>query len=313
VTHPDRPLAAPAGFALALTPVVLWGALPVAIAAIATSMDGVTLTWYRFLFAWAVQTAVLAATGQLAGIFDRSAREYRLLAVVAGGIVGNFALFATSLRWLSPSAAQTIGQCQPLALLLASVALFGERLRRTQLVGGALLVAGLVVFLHDRARFFAGRSDELLIGVPVVLLASASWVVSGLAQKGLAGRVSAGRTLWFVYLLGAVVLVPLATPRQLAALDAHQLALFAFCCVNTLLAYGAFSVAVRRWELSRVSAVLALLAVFTYVAEFVAARAGLELVRAEAWDPAKIAGAGLVVTGTLLTALGARAAARPEA
>jgi drug/metabolite transporter (DMT)-like permease len=302
----DRPLHGVPAFALALTPALLWGALPVAIAAITPAMDAITLTWYRFVFAWAAQTALLAATGMLGELRDRSRREYATLAVVAAGIVGNFALFATSLAWLSPSAAQTVSQCQPIALLLASVLLFGERLSRLQVVGGALLATGLVVFLHDRAREFQGRSEELLIGVPLVLAASAAWVASGLAQKTLAGRISAPGSLWFVYLLGALALAPLASPGSITALSGPQSWLFAFCCVNTLVAYGAFTVAVRRWALSRVGAVLALQVVFTYLYEYAAGRLGLGLPRVEDWDAMKLLGAALVVTGTLVAALAAR-------
>ena len=306
----DRPLHGAPAFALALTPALLWGALPVAVAGIAPTMDGVTLTWYRFLVAWAAQTALLAATGAFGELRGRSKREYATLGVVAAGIVGNFALFATSLQWLSPSAAQTVSQCQPIALLLASVLLFGERLARAQVAGAAALVAGLAIFLHDRFREFDGRADELLIGVPLVLAASVAWVAAGLAQKTLAGRISAAGSLWFVYLLGAVALAPLATPTQLPALDAAQAWLFAFCCANTLVAYGAFAVAVRRWSLSRVGAVLALQVVFTYLWEFAAARLGLELARFEDWDGVKALGAALVVAGTLTVAL---AAPRPGA
>jgi drug/metabolite transporter (DMT)-like permease len=269
-------------------------------------MDGVTLTWYRFVFALAVQTLVLAATGALGELRGRPAREYGTLAIVAAGIVGNFALFATALQWLSPSAAQTVSQCQPIALLFASVLLFGERLSRRQVLGSVVLVTGLVVFLHDRAREFDGRSDELLLGVPIVLAASAAWVAGGLAQKTLAGRISAAGSLWFVYLLGAVALAPLATPAQIGALDGPQRWLFAFCCANTLVAYAAFAVAVRRWELSRVGAVLALQALFTYLYELAAVRLGLDLARLEDWDAIKVFGAALVVTGTLTTALSVR-------
>jgi drug/metabolite transporter (DMT)-like permease len=299
----ERPLHGAPAFALALTPPLLWGALPVAIAAITPAMDAITLTWYRFVLAWAGQTVLLAVTGALGELRGRSTREYAMLAVVAAGIVGNFALFASSLAWLSPSAAQTVAQCQPIALLLASVLLFGERLSRLQSIGGAVLVTGLVVFLHDRARAFDGRADELLIGVPLVLAASAAWVASGLAQKALAGGVSAAASLWFVYLLGAVALAPLSSPGTIAALSGAQSWLFAFCCVNTLVAYGAFSVAVRRWDLSRVGAVLALQVVFTYLYEFAAGRLGLGLVRVEDWDAVKLLGAALVVGGTLVAAL----------
>jgi drug/metabolite transporter (DMT)-like permease len=302
----ERPLHGAPAFALALTPALLWGALPVAIAAITPAMDAITLTWYRFVFAWTAQTALLAATGALGELRGRSRREYVTLAVVAAGIVGNFALFATSLAWLSPSAAQTVSQCQPIALLLASVLLFRERLSRLQVIGGVVLATGLVVFLHDRAREFEGRSDELLIGVPLVLAASAAWVAAGLAQKTLAGRISAAGSLWFVYLVGALALAPLASPGSITALSGTQSWLFAFCCVNTLVAYGAFAVAVRRWALSRVGAVLALQVVFTYLYEYAAARLGLGLARFEDWDVLKLLGAVLVVGGTLVAALAAR-------
>jgi drug/metabolite transporter (DMT)-like permease len=109
--------------------------------------------------------------------------------------------------------------------------------------------------------------------------------------------------MWTVYALGSVVLAPFASPAQVLRLDSLQWALLAFLCLNTILAYSAFALALRRWDLPRVSAVLATGVVFTYGTEWLLHAVRPGLVTPEAWTWFKIAGSLLVIGGSLSTAL----------
>lgn len=291
------------GFALSLTPALLWGALAVAIAAIRPAMDGVTLTWYRFCFAWLVQTALLVGAHRLHGLLRYRGRDLALIALVAGGLVGNFVAFACSLRYLPASTAQTFGQIQPVLLLIGGTWLFHERLTTSQRTGAVALSIGLVVFLSDRFQLVGFVDSSVAIGLGLVLVATLAWPVAALAQKALTA-VPSMHVLWYVYLVGAVVLAPGAQAAQLVALQGVNVGLFVFCCLNTLIAYGAFMLAVRRWQAARVSAVLALMPVATYLTEAIAHRIDPSWIQAESWTPSKIVGAALVVSGAMATALG---------
>ena len=137
----------------------------------------------------------------------------------------------------------------------------------------------------------------------LVLVGGLVWAIGGVAQMRIPRSIGIGHIMWTVYALGSVVLAPFATPTQVLRLDTLQWALLAFLCLNTIVAYSAFALALRRWDLPRVSAVLATGVVFTYGTELLLHAARPGIVTPEAWTVLKIAGALLVIGGSLSTAL----------
>jgi drug/metabolite transporter (DMT)-like permease len=77
-----------------------------------------------------------------------------------------------------------------------------------------------------------------------------------------------------------------------------------FCCANTLIGYGAFAEALEHWEMSRVSAVLALAPLTTLSGMWLIERIAPHLLEPEGLNPTSIVGALLVVSGSALCALG---------
>lgn len=92
------------GIALALTTAMCWGALPIAMKQVLTTMEPYTVVWYRFLMA-GMGLLLLAPRRQLPPLrlFFRW-RWLILLAVATAGLLGNFVFFSTSLQYLNPTA-----------------------------------------------------------------------------------------------------------------------------------------------------------------------------------------------------------------
>jgi drug/metabolite transporter (DMT)-like permease len=291
------------GFALSLVPVVLWGILPVAIAGVIDPMDGVTLTWLRFLVALVAQSAVLALTGTAGWPWHHPPASLRLMLIVAVGIVANFSLFSVSLQYLPASTGATLSQLQPIMMLVLAAMLTGQPLRRGQALGAVAIVAGTTLFMHDRLLDIVQWHAGTGVGVALCLAGGLVWAIGGVAQMRIPRSIGIGHIMWTVYALGSVVLAPFASPAQVLRLDSLQWALLAFLCLNTILAYSAFALALRRWDLPRVSAVLATGVVFTYGTEWLLHAVRPGLVTPEAWTWFKIAGSLLVIGGSLSTAL----------
>jgi len=129
-------------------------------------------------------------------------------------------------------------------------------------------------------------------------------VVYGLAQKQLLQRWASQHIMWCIYAGCALLFWPIADPASIAGLDASGWWLLGFCCLNTLLAYGAFSEALEHWEASRVSAVLALTPVATLALSGVAEWVWPELQPPQRLSSLSWLGALLVVGGSLATSLG---------
>lgn len=278
--------------------------LPIALASVLQTMEPVTLTWLRFLTAAAMLGAVLALTRRLPNLGKLDRGDWILLGVALFGLAGNFVTFVVALTYVSPTVNQIVTQLSPLLMMLGAMAFFHERFAARQWVGFGLLLVGLPLFFNRRLPELMHLDSGLGRGVALLVFASIIWAVYGLCQKKLLRRMQSQQVLVLLYAGSAIVLFPGAHPSQLAELSTLQWWLLAFCCVNTVVAYGAFAESLAHWDASRVGAVLALTPLFTMIAMWILEHAAPGLVRPEQLNVASLAGAGVVVGGSMLVALG---------
>jgi drug/metabolite transporter (DMT)-like permease len=293
------------GFGLACLTMVLWGALPLALEGVLRTLDAATITWARFVVSAAVLSAVLGARGRLPRLGGLRRLDWGLLGVATVFLAANYLAYLIALDWTSPANAQVMIQLAPLLLAVGGIVVFGERFTRLQWVGVAVLVTGLAVFFAGQLRMLVTDIERHLRGDAVMVLAALTWAIYGLAQKQLLRVLSSQAILLCIYVGCAALFALIAEPRSLLELDALGAGLLAFTAFNTIVAYGAFSEALEHWEASRVSAVLALTPLATLAfSELVDALwpAFLDLPQLS-WGA--LAGARLVVVGSLTTALGA--------
>jgi len=291
------------GFGLALVTMLLWGFLPLALKITFAGMDACTITWYRFVAAGVLLAGVLAQRGRLPALRRLPRDAWMLLAVATVLLAANYVLYLLGLHHTNPANSQVLIQLAPVLLALGGLWVFEERFTRRQWVGFGVLVLGLAVFSRDQLRAAAGPG-EYYLGSLLVVVAAAAWAVYGLAQKQLLRWLPSQAIMVCIYTGCAVLLGPLSTPRRLLELDGVGLGMLAFCALNTLVAYGTFSEALVHWEASRVGAVLALTPVTTIAAGSAAHALWPREVTALAVSPTGLLGAGLVVLGSLLTAIG---------
>jgi drug/metabolite transporter (DMT)-like permease len=304
------------GLALALTTAVCWGLLPIALKVTLTGMDAWTLTWYRFATAGVALGAFLAWRRRLPLRSPLTRRGWWLYAVALLCLVANYVGYLVSLDLTSPTVAQVLIQLAPVLLLFGGLVVFRERFAPLQWAGFATLLAGLAVFFHDRLAEVFAIGTPLGLGVVVMLFAALAWAAYALAQKQLLTQLASEQVLFLVYLGAVPLLLPPAHLAQVLALDGLQLGMLAFCCANTVIAYGCFAEALEHWEVSRVSAVVTLAPIVTVLGVQVAAHLWPHAAPAEALSGWNVLGAALVVAGSMTTALGARSvpgAARPDA
>ena len=294
------------GLVLALTTALCWGLLPIALKVTLAGMDAWTLTWYRFTTAAVALGLFLAWRGRLPLRSPLDRRGWWLYAAALLCLVANYVGYLVSLELTSPTVAQVLIQLAPMFLLFGGLLVFRERFAPLQWAGFGVLVAGLAVFFHDRLAEVFAIGTRLGLGVAVMLFASVTWALYALAQKQLLTRLASGQVLFLVYLGAIPLLFAPAHPAQVTALDGLQLGMLAFCCANTVIAYGCFAEALQHWEVSRVSAVVTVAPIVTVIGVQAAARVWPEAAPAEALSGWHLLGAALVVAGSMVTALGAR-------
>ncbi len=295
------------GFALALATAVLWGLLPIALKVVLEGMDPYTITWWRFAVSAVGLGAYLAWRGRLPRLRGGARMAWALVAVAFAGLLGNYVLYLIALNLVTPSVAQVVIQLAPLLLLLGGVFVFREAFSGRQWLGFVVLGIGLLLFFNRRLPELARPGEGLGLGVALMVASAVSWAIYGLAQKRLMAWYTAPQVLWVIYVGAVAALLPVSAPALVTALSPLQLAMLAFCCANTLAAYGAFGEALHHWEVSRVSAVLSTAPLFTIGAMWLLARLVPGLLPPEGLNAASVVGAMLVVAGSMACALAARA------
>ena len=292
------------GLGFSLMTVAMWGLLPLALKAVLQVMDPITISWYRFsasaaiAFAWYGRSSAPA----LARMLGRG--QWPLSLATVAGLVGNYVFYIWGLDHINPGASQILIQLAPLILLIGSVVIFKERFSLQQWLGVASFSGGLLLFFHQRLNSIVATDSGYLVGVALIVGASITWAVYGLAQKQLLSkRHHAKDILFLICLAGTVLLWPLAEPGQIRNLNGTELLLLGFCGFNTIIAYGAFGLAMSHWQASRVSAVIPLTPLLTLIFTFLLNHWQLADIAAEPMDWLSWLGALLVVFGAAAAAL----------
>ena len=294
------------GLALALTTAVFWGLLPIALDVALAGMDAWTITWYRFATAAVALGIFLAWRRRLPLRAPLTRRGWVLYAVALLCLVANYVSYLLSLELTSPTVAQVLIQLAPMFLLFGGVIVFRERFAPLQWAGFAVLVAGLLIFFHDRYTEVFALQTRLGLGVAVMLFSALVWSVYAMAQKQLLTQLASGQVLFLLYAGAVPLLLPPAQLAQVLELNGLQFGMLVFCCANTVIAYGCFAEALEHWEVSRVSAVVTLAPIVTVLGMQGAAWLWPAAVPAESLSGWNLLGAGLVVAGSMTTALAAQ-------
>jgi drug/metabolite transporter (DMT)-like permease len=292
------------GLFLALLTSLLWGILPIKLKQVLLVMDPVTVTWFRLMVSGGCLFIYLAATRRLPSRKVLGPRGGWLVLMAVLGLVGNYVLYLTGLNLLSAGTAQLVVQMGPIMLLIASLFVFKERFSLGQGIGLLVLLIGFALFFNQRLSELLTSLTDYTAGVLLVLLASTVWTFYALGQKQLLTVWNSLQVMMVIYLFCALLLTPWVHPLEALQLNPLQGWLLLACCLNTLIAYGAFAEALAHWEASRVSATLAITPLVTFAAVAMAAWLWPDYVHAETINGLGYGGAVLVVLGSALVALG---------
>lgn len=291
------------GLVLALVTAVLWGILPIKLKEVLKVMDPVTVTWYRLMVSGSLLFLYLAATRRLPTFRPLGRKGGWLVVLAIAGLLGNYVLYLMGLRMLTPGTTQLVIQVAPILLLLGSLFVFKERFSLGQALGLLVLVSGFGLFFNQRLEELFTSLGSYTTGVLIVLGAAFVWTFYGLAQKQLLTVWNSMQVMMVIYLGCALLLTPWVSPLEALQLSPLQGWLLLACCLNTLVAYGAFAEALAHWEASRVSATLAITPLVTFASVAVAASLWPDHVHPEQVNGLAYGGAVLVVLGSALTAL----------
>ncbi len=291
------------GFILSLIAAAMWGVLPIALKELLFGMDASTIVWYRFVVAGLILFTWLIFNQEIPKISAMTRITKVLLLIAALGLCSNYYLFSDSLNYVNGETSEAVIQLTTLFLILGGVVFYKEPFVKVQKFGALLIVSGLLLFFHDRLALFSNFESEQTVGVVIVFFAAITWTVYSLLQKKLLENLSSSQILFVIYTFSTLILLPFASISSVTNLTTVEFFLLAFCCMNTLVAYGCFTEALNRWDASKVSAVLALAPLFTIGTLKIITNINPSYAFTDRLSLLSVLGALLLVVGSILTAL----------
>ena len=292
------------GLGLSIITSLAFGFLPIALKGMLEMLDVYTLTWYRFMISVAVLAPFIVRPGKLSTTAWPGKRLIGIILLTGLLMSGNYLLYILGLLYVSPSTAQVVIQQASLFFLLGSLVIYREQFTGRQWVGLAIVIFGLLLFFNERLIAMVINFTEDTLGVLLITGAAVIWAIYALLQKQLLKTYSASTTILLFYSIGSLAFLPFAQPSLVFQLSGVHIGLLFGLGLISLISYGAFAEALNHWEASRVSAVLATVPIITVATVKITTALFPDLIPPESLSMLSIAGAVLVVTGSIIMALG---------
>lgn len=292
------------GLALSLLTVFLWGILPIALKVTLQVLDVYTVIWFRFLISFILLAIYLSLQKKLPTLEQLSSSSGKLLAIATIFLGGNYFLFMQGLALTTAGNAEVIIQLSTVLLGIGGLVIFKERYTLWQWVGVSILTLGFSLFFKAQITNLITAQGQYLLGSSLLVLGAVFWAIYALAQKQLLQSLSSYHIMLIIYGGCTLLFMPLAKINTIFTLDFLHLSMLLFCGLNTLIAYGSFAESLEHWEASRVSAFLALAPIITLISVELVGSIFPDLIPPENITLIGIIGALLVVSGSVVIALG---------
>jgi drug/metabolite transporter (DMT)-like permease len=283
---------------------LLWGVLAIALKFTVNTLDPVSVVWFRFSFSFVVLFIWML-------IFDR--KDIALLkrppvnALIAAAFLGiNYLGFVWGLKYTSPSNAQVFIQLGSVGFALAGIFVYKEKVGWKQIVGFTMVIIGIALFYFEQLAALKGINGEYTKGILLVSGGGIAWAVFASIQKGLVVKLGPNQLNLIIYCFCGLLLTPFIDLKQILHLNLAEWLVLIFLGLNTVLAYGFLAIAIKHAEATKVSVIIALNPILTFVGMAVLATFEVSWIQPEHLDFPSILGAVIVLAGAIITILAKR-------
>jgi drug/metabolite transporter (DMT)-like permease len=281
----------------------LWGFMAIILKVITSELSPVTVVWFRFAIAFVV-------LGIWTLIFRKSdfrifLRPPFLLFLAALFLALNYLGFIAGVMYVSPSSSQVFIQIAPVSFALSGIIIFREHVNWRHIVGFILVLAGIALFYSEQLRELTAGGEHFTLGMILVLGGGLSWTIFATAQKALLKTIGPNQINLFIFGVNALVMLPMAKFVQLSGMPAVHWYLLIYLGLNTVLAYGSLAMAIKLTEATRVSVIITLNPIITFVTMAILTKMEVSWMDPEAFSLLSLFGA-LMVLGGAITVISAK-------
>lgn len=287
------------GIVFASIAAFMWAFLAIALKVMVVDIEPSTIVWARFTIAFTILSVFyLLKRPSALKIIARPP----LKSVIAGAALGlNYVAFVYGIKNTTPNIAQILVQTGPLFFTIAGILIFKERFSRTQIIGLGVAVTGFYIFYKYQLDSFNEDHEVFDLGVFSVIFAGLVWSVYASLQKILVRKIDAQELNLIIYGVPMLGFLPLVNWKSFDGLGTGGCILLIYLGLNTLLAYGSISAAIKYLEASMVSIIITLNPVITFGLTAMLNVFNISWATKENFNVFIIIGAVLVLAGAIVT------------
>jgi len=281
------------GVLYACTTAIFWGFLAILLKVAVKRVDPITIVWFRFLFAFIILFIwELYRNPKDLKIFIKTPR---ILIYAAIALTLNYIGYMLGIKYTTPSNGQIFAQAGPLLFTIGGILIFKEHLKKGQIIGFIIAIAGFTLFYSQQIQIV--HLENYNLGIILVLAAALSWSIYALFQKKLVQKNSPNSLNLFLYAFPAIVLLPFIDVSPFADLNIWWWLLMLLLGLNTLVAYGCLAQAIKYTEANKVSIILLLNPIITFLLMGILTILDVSWIEGEHFTSLTIAGALIVLSG----------------
>lgn len=282
----------------------LWGFLAIALKIAVTDLSPVTVVWFRF-------TTAIITLGIVTAIFRRKdfiifRKLHWMLPLTAVFLGFNYLGFISGIKYVSPSSSQVFIMVAPVSFALSGIIIFREKVTLQHIIGFAVVVTGIFLFYSEQIRELIHTDNHFTRGMLLIFGGGLSWAVFASLQKKLLKTYGPNQLNLFIYTFCSLMFLPFAQFFKLPELSGGEYILLYYLGLNTVLAYGSLSLAIKYTEANKVSVIITLNPIITFVTMAILSRMQVSWIEPESFSVLSIVGALTVLGGAVTVILAGR-------
>lgn len=276
----------------------MWGVLAIALKVASKAIDSPTIVWFRFLLAF-------SGMALWAAINDPKALKilYRpslILVVSTLMLAWNYIGFMLGVQYTTPGNAQVAVQTGQVVLAIFGVVFFKEKLSLVQGFGFLLALLGFWMFYQQHLSALPENKSEYTKGMLLTVSAALTWAVYAAMQKKLVRYHPVATLNIFIFGLPVLLYFPFVNFAILGHLSLGYWLLLIFLGANTLISYVCLSLALKYMEAGKVSVLLIMNPILTFVIMGVLTWLQVSWIAPEHFSVLSVLGALIALGGAML-------------
>jgi len=276
----------------------MWGVLAIALKVASKAIDSPTIVWFRFSLAFSGMAvwALFNDPKALKILYKPSL----ILVISTLMLAWNYMGFFGGVQYTTPGNAQVAVQTGQVVLAIFGVVFFNEKLSLVQGLGFLLALIGFWIFYQQHLTALPANKSEYTKGMLLTVSAALTWAVYAAMQKKLIRQHPVTTLNLFIFGLPILLYLPFANFESLAHLSLGYWLLLIFLGANTLISYVCLSLALKYMEAGKVSVLLIMNPIITFVIMGVLTWLQVSWIAPEHFSILSILGALLALFGAVL-------------